>query len=143
MKLRSGLFSRPRPGASVHVLIDQRSYQRANLNSRRSRYAPLCLSLAALFVGLSGCMSGAERRQANLEEDARTCASFGSNYGSPAYAECMLAQQRRRDVEQRESLEKTRMTSEIARDAQIMTDRARKQRCERDPNRSECGTRDR
>lgn len=111
---------------------------------RSKRYALLCLSLAALLMaGLSGCMSGAERRQANLQEDARTCASFGSDHGSPAYAECMLAQQRRRDVKHLESLEKTRMTSEIARDAQIMADRARKERCERDPNRRECGPKDR
>jgi hypothetical protein len=50
----------------------------------------------------------------------------------------MLAQQRRRDVKELESLEKTRMTTQIARDAQIMADRARKQRCDRNPDRREC-----
>ncbi len=111
---------------------------------RKIPQTPLYLPLAALLVAaLSGCMSGAERRHVNLQEDASTCANFGSDYGSRAYSDCMLAQQRRRDVADLESLEKTRMTSEIARDAQIMTDRARRQRCERDPDRRECGPNDR
>jgi hypothetical protein len=87
---------------------------------------------------MSGCTSGAERRQANLQEDSTTCSRFGASYGSAAYSECMLEQQRRRDNAQRESLERTRLTSEIARDAQIMSDRARRQRCDRDPDRREC-----
>lgn len=97
------------------------------------------LGLAALLgLGLAGCMAGAEQRQVNLQNDANTCANFGARYGSPAYSDCMLAQQRRRDLKQIEELEKTRLTSAIARDAQIMADRARKQRCDRDPNRREC-----
>ncbi|MDH5832816.1 hypothetical protein [Luteimonas kalidii] len=94
--------------------------------------------LALLCIGLAGCVSPAERRQVNLQQDAGTCSDFGAEYGSPAYSECMLTQQRRRDVQQRESLEQTRLTTEIARDAQIMADRARKQRCDRDPDRREC-----
>lgn len=94
--------------------------------------------VALLSIGLVGCMSGAERRQVNLQVDANTCATFGARYGSPTYSDCMLAQQRRRDLKQIEDLEKTRLTSEIARDAQIMTERARKQRCDRDPKRREC-----
>jgi hypothetical protein len=50
----------------------------------------------------------------------------------------MLAQQRRRDVKDLEALERTRLTSQIAKDAQIMTERARRQRCERNPDRREC-----
>ncbi len=110
-------------------------------NSYRSdRRFLLPLSLAALIcsVSLSGCVTNAERQQANFQEDANTCSSFGAQYGSAAYSECMLTQQHRRDVKQRESLERTRITSEIARDAQIMSDRARQQRCDRDPNRREC-----
>lgn len=99
----------------------------------------VALSLVTLLgISLSGCMSGAERRQINLATDADTCASFGAPYGSPAYSDCMLAQQRRRDVKQLEELEKTRLTTQIARDAQIMADRARKQRCDRNPERREC-----
>ncbi len=110
----------------------QRSWSARRLFVRR-----LCLA-SIIGVGLSGCMSGAERRHVNFQEDASTCSSFGSEYGSRAYNDCMLAQQRRRDVKQLESLEKTRLTSEIARDAQIMADRARRQRCDRDPARREC-----
>ncbi len=86
-------------------------------------------------------MSSAERRHVNLQEDTDTCASFGSRYGSPAYNDCMLAQQRWRDVKQLESLERTRLTTQIAKDAQIMADRARRQRCDRNPERRECGKR--
>jgi hypothetical protein len=108
------------------------------------RAKPLGLPAILLSVAaLTGCVSGAERRQANLHEDASTCASFGSDYGSRAYSDCMVTQQRRRDVKDLESLEKTRMTTEIARDAQIMSDRARRQRCDRDPDRRECGQEDR
>jgi hypothetical protein len=94
--------------------------------------------VASLAIGLAGCMSGAEQRQVNIEDDANTCATFGARHGSPAYTDCMLAQQRRRDLKRIEELERTRLTSEIARDAQIMADRARRQRCDRDPNRPEC-----
>lgn len=111
--------------------------QRPFPTSQRSSMS-LCL-VALLGVSLSGCMSGAERRHVNLQEDTSTCADFGSSYGSPAYNNCMLAQQRRRDVKQLESLEKTRMTMEIARDGQIMAERARRDRCRRDPDRRECG----
>lgn len=102
------------------------------------RSARQLVLVALLSIGLAGCMSTTERRQVNLQQDSDTCASFGAPYGSPSYSECMLTQQRRRDVKQLESLERTRLTQEIARDAQIMADRARKQRCERDPNRREC-----
>lgn len=112
----------------------QHSYFHSN---RRS----LLLSVATLVcaAGLYGCVSSSERQQANFQEDARTCASFGSQHGSPAYNECMLAQQRRRDVKELESLKRTHMTAETAKNAQIMADRARKQRCDRDPDRKECG----
>lgn len=94
--------------------------------------------VALLSLSLAGCVTGSERRQVSLQEDASTCSSFGASYGSPEYSDCMLTQQRRRDLKQLESLERTRLTSEIARDAQIMADRARRQRCDRDPDRGEC-----
>ncbi len=106
------------------------------LNYRRPALA-LCTA-TLLGAVLSGCMSGAERRQVHLQEDAGTCQSYGASYGSPAYTACMLEQQHRRDTAQRDSLERTRMTTDIARDSQIMADRARKDRCDRDPDRREC-----
>lgn len=110
----------------------QRNFPHSN---RRALSLGLC---AVLGVSLAGCMSSAERRHANLQEDTNTCSSFGSDYGSRAYNDCMLAQQRRRDVKQLESLERTRLTVEIAKDAQIMAERARRQRCDRNPDRREC-----
>ena len=105
--------------------------------ARPGRRASL-LSAAVLGIALSGCMSNAERRDRDLQADAGTCQSFGAPYGSAAYSDCMLEQQHRRDMKQRESLERTRLTTEIARDAQIMSDRARRDRCDRDPDRREC-----
>ncbi len=105
----------------------------------RSPVAAISLCFVALLgAGLSGCTSAAERRHANLQEDAATCAEFGAQFGSPQYNDCMLAQQRRRDVKHLEALERTRLTSQIARDAQIMAERAQRERCRRNPDRSEC-----
>jgi hypothetical protein len=95
--------------------------------------------IAFASVTISGCATSAEPRHGRLDKDARTCSEFGARYGSPAYSDCMLAQQRRRDLKQLESLERARLTSQIAKDGQIMTERARRQRCDRNPDRRECG----
>jgi hypothetical protein len=50
----------------------------------------------------------------------------------------MLQQQARRDDAQTSSLEQMRLTQEVARNAQDMADRARRDRCRRDPDRREC-----
>jgi hypothetical protein len=92
------------------------------------------LSIAVLGMAVTGCVSAEEQQQ----RDAGTCQSFGAPFGSRAYTDCMLEQQSRRDRAQMDSLERTRMTQEIARNAQEMTDLARKDRCRRDPGRSEC-----
>lgn len=106
--------------------------QRPSVEHHRS--AITIFSVALLGIVLSGCVSSEERRYA----DANTCRSFGASYGSPTYTNCMLEQQRRRDTQQLESLERTRLTTAIARDAQVMADRARRERCNRDPDRREC-----
>ena len=99
----------------------------------------ISLGLVTLLgISLVGCMSTTERRQANFKEDANTCSNFGARYGSPAYNDCMIAQQRRRDQKQLDELARTRLTTEIAREAQLIADRARKQRCDRNPDRREC-----
>lgn len=90
-------------------------------------------------VAMSSCATSAEPRYGRLEKDARTCSEFGAQYGTSAYSDCMLAQQRRRDLKQLESLERTRLTSQIAKDGQIMAERARRQRCDKNPDRRECG----
>jgi len=83
----------------------------------------------------------AQGRDGKHRKDARTCQSFGASYGTPAYSDCMLGQQRRRDTKQLRNIEVTQMLSQIAKDGQIMSDRARRQRCDRNPNRRECGQR--
>jgi hypothetical protein len=99
---------------------------------------------AVLTVGLLAILGGgviespAHGQSSKQREDARTCASFGLRYGTSAYGECMLEQQRRRDFKQQQTLEKMALTSQIARDGQIMAERARRQRCDRNPDRREC-----
>jgi hypothetical protein len=95
----------------------------------------LLLALAALAVAATP-PAPAQRRQ--QREDARTCAGFGNRYGTRGYADCMLEQQRRRDDKQRRTLEEMALTSQIAKDGQIMAERARRQRCDRNPDRREC-----
>lgn len=106
--------------------------QRPSIDHRRP--AVTILSIALVGLALSACVSTEERQY----RDANTCQSFGAPYGSRAYTNCMLEQQARRDNAQRESLERTRLTQEIARDAQVMADRARWDRCRQDPDRREC-----
>lgn len=109
-----------------------------NPQSRRMSVKALYF-LAFASVAVSGCATSAEPRYGRLDKDARTCSRFGAQYGTAAYSDCMLAQQRRRDLKQLESLERTRLTSQIAKDGQIMAERARQQRCDKNPNRRECG----
>lgn len=104
----------------------------------RNRPPISVFSIALIGIALSGCVSGEERQHVRYQRDAGTCQSFGAPYGSSAYSNCMLEQQRRRDVQQLESLERTRLTMDIAKDAQVMADRARRERCRRDPDRREC-----
>lgn len=103
--------------------------------ARRLRMSVGLLATAALgLVGTSADAGGRKQR-----EDERTCASFGLSYGSRGYGDCMLEQQRRRDFKQQKTLEEMALTSQIAKDGQIMAERARRQRCERKPDRRECG----
>lgn len=96
------------------------------------------MSLGVVFAALNVAATPADAQGRKHREDARTCASYGVRYGTPAYSECMLEQQRRRDFKDRKTLEEMALTSQIARDGQIMAERAREQRCERDPDRKEC-----
>lgn len=99
--------------------------------------APLSLSLIVIFA-FGVVTTPADAQGSKHRKDARICASFGTSYGTPAYSDCMLEQQRRRDLKERETLEKMALTSQIAKDGQIMAERARRQRCARNPDRREC-----
>lgn len=108
----------------------------------KSRFAALrtgvtstgLLAIAALVVAMPPAHAEGRKQR----EDARTCAGFGLRYGTPAYGECMLEQQRRRDFKRQKTLEEMALTSQIAKDGQIMAERARRQRCDRNPDRREC-----
>lgn len=97
--------------------------------------------VALLSLGLAESAATAKSKYEKRQEDARTCESFGAPYGTPAYTDCMLDQQRRRDTKKRDALEESQMLSQLARDGQVMADRARRQRCDRNPDRRECGRR--
>ncbi len=100
---------------------------------------PALMSLGLLAIAAVGVAESPANAQGRKQrQDARTCASFGLDYGTRAYGECMLEQQRRRDFKRQRQLEEMAITSQIAKDGQIMAERARRQRCDRDPDRREC-----
>jgi len=102
------------------------------------RRPPSMLLFALLALILPESMASAGRRDRDLREDRATCFEFGARPGTAGFSDCMLAQQRRRDLKKLESIERTRMLSQIAKDGQIMTERARLDRCRRNPDRREC-----
>lgn len=105
----------------------------------RKRAAMMSLGIVTLLgIGLAGGEAHAQRWSKKQREDARTCESFGNRYGTAAFSDCMLAQQHRRDTKNLRSIEESERLSRIARDGQIMADRARQQRCDRNPDRREC-----
>lgn len=89
-----------------------------------NRYSPKTLQPlgAALLVAiaLGGCMSPAQETAANRQEDQNVCTSMGASYGSSAYTQCMLQQQKRRDQEHLIIAEQARIAQETALNAQRM-----------------------
>lgn len=125
------------------VTADRRAIQmEANhtMIEHRSRVARLVLASTGLAaVATVFASDGKAHAQSRKQrEDARTCESFGARFGTPAYSNCMLEQQRRRDLKQRETLEEMAITSQIAKDGQIMAERARRQPCDRNHDRRDC-----
>lgn len=95
--------------------------------------------LAIAAVGITERPAHAQGRE--QREDARACASFGLSYGTRGYSACLLELERRGDPNRLSKLEEMAITSQIARDGQIMAERSRRQRCDRNPDRRECGPR--
>lgn len=109
------------------------------IKSHFAKMRPALMSIGLLAIAAFGIAeSPAHAQSRKHREDARTCASFGASYGTPAFSNCMLEQQRRRDFKQQKTLEEMALTSQIAKDGQIMAERARRQRCDRNPDRREC-----
>jgi hypothetical protein len=104
----------------------------------KQRSVLVSAAFALLSLAFAECAATAQGRNSKQRQDARTCESFGASYGTPAYSDCMLAQQHRRDAKQLRSIEESERLSQIAKDGQIMAERARRQRCDRNPDRREC-----
>jgi hypothetical protein len=102
------------------------------------RPALICIGFFTIAAaGVVDTPAHAQNRE-QQREDARACASFGLSYGTRGYNACMLELERRGDSRRLSTLEEMAITSQIARDGQIMAERARRQRCERNPERREC-----
>lgn len=107
-------------------------------------FAKLRLALVAtgfftlLTLGFVQNEATAKSQKTKFREDARTCESFGARYGTPAFTGCMLDQQQRRDTKKLRDLEESERLSQLAKDGQLMAERARRQRCDRNPDRREC-----
>jgi hypothetical protein len=108
-------------------------------NSCFASMRPALVSVALLSFAAGGLGERPAHAQSREQrEDARACASFGLSYGTRGYSACMLELQRRGDSSRLSELEEMAITSQIARDGQIMAERARRQRCDRNPDRREC-----
>lgn len=113
--------------------------QRLFINQRMAHLSTCFVILFSL--GFADHAAMAREGSSKQRKDARTCESFGAQYDTPAFTDCMISQQNRRDTKQLRSLEEVRAVSQIAKDGQIMSERARRQRCDRNPDRRECGRR--
>lgn len=102
-----------------------------------ARPAVMAIGLLALSA-MGGADTPAHAQSREQPEDASTCASFGLSYGTRGHNACVRELQRRGDSSRLSSLEEMALTSQIAKDGQIMAERARRQRCDRDPDRREC-----
>ena len=109
------------------------------VKNRIDTMRPTLISLGVLAVMSFGFASTPAAAQSlEQREDELTCASFGMRFGTPDFGYCMLELQRRRGSKSRNTLEEMAITSQIAKDGQLMAERARRQRCDRDPDRREC-----
>lgn len=100
---------------------------------------PALMAVGLLAIAGAGVTDSPAHAQSREErEDARACASFGLSYGTRGYSACMRELERRGDPNRLSELEEMAITSQIARDGQIMAERARRQRCDRNPDRREC-----
>lgn len=109
------------------------------LDSCLASARPALVSIGLLAIAAGGpAGSPAHAQSGEQREDARACTSFGLSYRTRGYNECMGELQRRRNSNRMTTLEEMAITSQIAKDGQIMAERARRQRCDRNPDRREC-----
>jgi hypothetical protein len=111
----------------------------AMTNTRLGSIRAALLAAGLLAIGSGSVIeSPAHAQSREQRENARACASFGLSSGTRGYSACMLELQRRGDSRRLTELEEMAITSQIAKDGQIMAERARRQRCDRNPDRREC-----
>lgn len=83
-------------------------------------------------LGIGAALPATAQDRASQREDRRTCESFGLEYGSRGYANCMLTQQERRDYAPVNAAEAQRANAEAA---QRNLQTVRRMRCEREAKR--------
>ncbi len=109
------------------------------LNTCFASMRPALVSVGLLVIATVGPgESPAHGQSSDQREDARACTSFGLSYNTRGFRECIGELQRRRGSNRLTTLEEMAITSQIAKDGQIMAERARLQRCDRNPDRREC-----
>lgn len=86
------------------------------------------LSIGVAMIIAMMLSSGATAQKRS--KDQATCADMGANRGSPAYTDCMLQQQRRRDQKMSTFLDQQLMHQELGRPARekLAEKRARRAR---------------
>lgn len=94
----------------------------------RSRKTFLAGALGGLLIVLGGCVTPEQQALANQSEDQSVCAGMGAPFGSPSYTRCMLQQQERRDEAHLRFLKEAEINSKLARDAQIMREKRKKEK---------------
>ena len=96
----------------------------------RTHHTLLFGAIAAFGIGAA--LPATAQDRASQREDRRTCEGFGLDYGSKGYADCMLAQQQRRDYAPVNAAEAQRANAEAA---QRNLETVRRMRCEREAKR--------
>lgn len=99
-------------------------------NNNRFRFGAIVL--IALSVSTAACATSPEKQWARQQKDSETCLSFGTRYGTPDYAHCMLEQQKRRDNASVLAAEKQRALSETVKNN---VDMVRRGQCDQEAKR--------
>jgi hypothetical protein len=94
----------------------------------RSRKTFLAGALGGLLIVLGGCVTPEQQALTNQTQDQNACVSMGAAYGTPSFTHCMLQQQERRDEAHLRFLKEAEINSKLARDAQIMREKRKKEK---------------
>ena len=87
----------------------------SGFSHKAARHAILMTAALAFGGALAGCETTEQLRQADLDQDRRTCADFGALPGSAQHARCMMSQQERRDDQALDAQTRALISAETAR----------------------------